>query len=206
MTALGVIGVLMGISIMALGNIKKRGTFASASGELLANLRRARSEAYGRGTDTVFIIDTVANRWWALEDVSGTFDMTAGLTVFNPSSPTAGNYNVLGMNTFPAGVTFSGASAGYGSALPAPYAGIPSFSGSLPSPPYAYCTFCSTGGSRTGWGAIRFEASGGALFTGTGTGVGQSFSIAGQQDSGTNVLTMGIVAKTGAAESFQVYR
>lgn len=207
MTALGVIGILMGISVMALGNIKKRGTFASATGEILASLRRARSEAYGRGTATVFIIDTVGNRWWTIEDVNGAFDPTTGLTVyFNPATPSSAAFPLLATNTFPAGVTFSGASAGYGSALPAPYSGIPSFSGSSPAPAYLYCSFCLKQGSRTGWGAIRFEASGGAAFSGTSQGVGQSFSIAGAQETGTNVLTMGIVTKTGLAESFQVYQ
>lgn len=206
MTALGILGVLMGISVLALGGIKKRGTFTSASGELLANLQRARSEAYGRGTATVFIVDTVGNRWWSLEDVTGAFNPATSLATFNPATPAPAGYTLLGTDTFPAGVTFTGASSGFGSALPAPYASVPSFPGSSPAPTYAYCSFCINSGANAGFGAIRFEASGGAVFSGGPAGVGQSLSIAGALDTGSNVLTVAVVARTGAAESFQVYR
>lgn len=206
MTALGVLSVLMGISVLALGGMKKRGSFASATGELLGNLSRARAEAYGRGTATVFIIDTVGNRWWSLEDVAGTFVPATTLTTFNPATPAPAGFSLLGSNTFPTGVTFTGASNGYAATLPAPYAGVPASAGAIPPPTFAYCSFCLGSGANQGFGAVRFEASGGATFSGGPTAVGQSLSIAGDMDSGKNVLTVAIIAKTGAAESFQVFQ
>ena len=206
MTALGVLGVLMGISVLALGGIKKRGNFAAATGELLVNLRRARSEAYGRGTATVFIIDTAGNRWWSLEDIAGAFNPATSLAAFNPATPAPAGYKLLGSNTFPAGVTFTGATNGFAGALPAPYAGIPSFSGSNPAPVLPYCSFCINGGGQSGYGAVRFEASGGAVFSGGPAGVGQSLSMAGKLDAGSNIMTVAIIAKTGLAETFQGYR
>lgn len=206
MTAAGVLSVLVGISVLALGGMKKRGNFASATGELMANLQRTRSEAYGRGSATVFIVDTVGSRWWSLEDVNGTFVPATSLAAFDPASPAPAGFNLLGSNTFPGGVTFSGASAGYAAALPAPFAGVPSYSGSSPAPAYNYCSFCVTSGANAGFGAVRFEASGGATFSGGPAGVGQSFSLAGKLDTGVNVMTVAIIARTGASESFQVYR
>lgn len=206
MTALGVIAVMVGISVLALGGVKKRGSFASASGELVVNLRRARAEAYGQGTATVFIVDTVGNRWWSLEDINGTFNPVTSLATFNPATPAPAGFRLLNSDTFPTGVTFAGATAGYGGALPAPYAGVPAWSGYSPAPPFAYCTFCLASGTNAGFGAVRFEASGGAVFSGGPAGVGQSLSLAGPMDTGNNVMTVAIVGMTGLAESFQVYR
>ena len=75
--AMAVIGVLAGMSAVALGRMKTRGNFSSASGDFIATLRTARAEAFARGNPTVVVVDSLAARWWAIEDVNGDFSLAS---------------------------------------------------------------------------------------------------------------------------------
>src|SRR5207245_4354045 len=68
---LAIVSALAGISILALRGLKQRGDYAGATGDVVTGLRLARSESFGRGQATYFIIDTPAAtgvRWWRLLD------------------------------------------------------------------------------------------------------------------------------------------
>src|SRR5436190_78577 len=73
LTAVAIIGVLAGMSAVALDRMKSRGNFASATGDFIATLRTARAEAFARGNPTVVVVDTANRKWWAVEDVNGDF-------------------------------------------------------------------------------------------------------------------------------------
>src|SRR5438270_10312580 len=73
MTVLGIIGILAGLSAVGFSRLKSRGNFASATGDFVATLRTARAEAFGRGNNTVVVVDTAGSQWWAIEDVNGNF-------------------------------------------------------------------------------------------------------------------------------------
>jgi prepilin-type N-terminal cleavage/methylation domain-containing protein len=189
--------ILVAIGFNALANLKSRGNFASATGNLIVGLRKTRAAAYARGTTTVFVIDTAGGRFWGIEDVNGAFN----LTTFDPNNPTPAGFNPIvdgTLPTGPSGVTFTGATNGYGSALPQPYAGIPSFSGSTATPNFAYCSFCKTNNPNLGFGSISFDASGGARFNSGPAAVGQSFTVNGQA-----LMTVAVISRTGTAETFQ---
>jgi prepilin-type N-terminal cleavage/methylation domain-containing protein len=201
-TAMIIMAIIAGIGMGALSSLKKRGNFASGTGDLIVGLRKTRAWAFGRGTTAVFVIDTAGARFWGIEDVNGAFD----LSTFNPANPTPAGYNMIVSGTLPIGVTFTGATNGYGSALPQPYAGIPSFSGSAATPNFAYCSFCRTANPNTGFGSIQFDPGGGARFNAGPTAVGQSFSVIGQSLSSSGsqtVMTFAVIARTGTAETFQ---
>src|SRR5438270_11628912 len=73
MTVLAIVGILAGLSALALTRLKSRGNFASATGDFVATLRTARAESFARGDNTVVVVDTKGSQWWAIEDVAGTF-------------------------------------------------------------------------------------------------------------------------------------
>jgi prepilin-type N-terminal cleavage/methylation domain-containing protein len=201
-TVLIIIAIIAAIGMGALSNLKRRGNFASGTGDLIVGLRKTRAWAFGRGTTTVFVIDTAGARFWGIQDVNGAFD----ITTFNPSNPAPGGFNLLVSGTLPNGVNFTEATNGYGSALPQPYAGVPSFSGSSPAPNFAYCSFCRTTSPNLGFGSIQFDPSGGARFNAGPSAVGQSFSVSGQSQGSTGaqtVMTYAVIGRTGTAESFQ---
>jgi hypothetical protein len=197
MTVLAIVAVLTGISVSALTGLKTRGGFASATGDLISAARKARATAFGRGSIAVFVIDTDGRRYWTIEDLNGAFDLTA----FNPANPAPAGYNLIGTGTLAADVTFTGASNGFGSALPAPYAGVPAVSGGPNPPNYPYCSFCLTSGPRRGFGSITFDTSGTARFSGGPATVGQSFSVRGGGQSG--LMTFAVIGRTGTSETFQ---
>src|SRR5437868_15363775 len=76
MVTLGIIGILAGLSAIALTRLKSRGNFASATGDFVATLRTARAESFARGDNTVVVVDTKGSQWWAIEDVAGNFTLT----------------------------------------------------------------------------------------------------------------------------------
>jgi type II secretory pathway pseudopilin PulG len=200
--ALAIMTVIAAMGLGALARLKNRGNFASATGDLIVGLRKTRASAFGRGTTTVFVIDTVGARFWGIEDVNGAFD----ITTFNASNPAPAGFNLLVSGSLPNGVTFTGATDGYGAALPRPYSGIPSFSGSSPAPNFAYCSFCRTTTPNLGFGVISFDTSGGARFNAGPAAVGQSFSVVGQSQGSTGaqtVMTYAVIGRTGTAETFQ---
>jgi len=204
LTALVVVGLLTALSISALSGIKNRGLFSSGSGDLIGALRRTRSEAYSRGSPCVFVIDTSGGRWWSIADSDNNFS----LATFNPSTPAPSPDVLLASGTLPSKVTFGpgGSPGGYGKALPAPYAGVPSYQGATPAPNFPYCSFCNTGAPNANFGAITFFGSGGAAFSGgTGAPIGHQFTIQTPQASGSGmqVMTFAVVARTGTAETFE---
>jgi prepilin-type N-terminal cleavage/methylation domain-containing protein len=202
MTTLAIVGVLAALSVAALGGMKNRGRFVSSSGDLLEGVRLTRSEAFSRGNPCVFIIDTVGGNWWSVTDVASAFS----LSTFNPAAPVAGTDVVLASGTLTTGVTFGpgGSPGGYGVALPQPFAGVPSFSGSTPAPNFAYCSFCSTG-APAGYGAITFRGSGGAIFSGGPAAIGHQFTVQAPKPTGTGlqIMTIAVIARTGAVTTFE---
>jgi prepilin-type N-terminal cleavage/methylation domain-containing protein len=196
-TAMVIVGILAAIGMGSLTSMKRRGNFVSASGDLIVGLRKTRATAFGRGTTTVFVIDTVGGRFWGIEDVNSAF----ALAGFNPATPAPAGYKLITSGTLPTGVTFTGATNGYGRALPTPYAGIPSFSGSPTPPNFPYCSFCVTAAPNVGFGSIQFDPGGGARFSSGPVAVGQSFSVQGQTVNA--LMTFAVIGRTGTAETFQ---
>jgi hypothetical protein len=113
-----------------------------------------------------------------------------------------------------------------GQALPMPFSGIPTgfvnivladggsggianiiSDGGSTAPNFAYCSFCDTG---TGKGAITFLPSGGAVFSGGPSTVGQQLSIqdvdrdAGSNAGATFIIDYAIVATTGSVEAVTI--
>jgi prepilin-type N-terminal cleavage/methylation domain-containing protein len=187
-TSLAILSVLVGLAVTSLQSLKSRAGFASVANEIVAALRRTRAEALGRGADTVFVIDTVGGRYWGQQTTS-----TFSLATFDPA---AASTFVVG--TFPADVTF-GPSTGYGQALPAPLAGIPTLSGQ--SPNYPYCSYCKTS-APVGYGSILFEPGGKVIFSGGPSTIGQQFTVTSSRDNVVRIMAVAIVAKTGSIETF----
>lgn len=192
---MAVIGVIAAIVLGGLEALRKRASFTGAVGDIVTSLRKTRAEAFGRGIYTAFIVDTVGGRWWAIEAPNG-----IALSTFNPSTPG----NVIGSGSLPNGAVF-GPTAGYGLALPAPFAGIPVLSAQ--SPNLNYCSFCNTAAPNQGFGEILFEPAGSVQFSGGPPGVGQQFTLQGtvQSSAGTSVRTMAvaITALNGVIEQFE---
>ena len=194
-TVLAVVGVLTTIIVGGLEILRKSSLFSGSSGDLISSLRKTRAEAFGRGTYTAFIIDTVGGRWWGIEAPNG-----MNLSTFNPSSPG----NVIVSGSLPDGTIF-GPSSGYGLALPPPFAGIPV----LPdqSPNFNYCSFCNTGSPNQGFGEILFEPAGNVQFSGGPPSIGQQFTIQGTLQSSTGLrvrmMAVAITAFNGVIEKFE---
>src|SRR2546426_7898855 len=120
MTAVGVIGVLAAMSIVAMNRVKTRGNFSSGTGDFIATLRTARAEAFARGNPTVVVVDVAAGQWWSIEDVNGDFSLAS----FNASTPAPSPDRLIYTGHLPPGTSF-GPLDGWGAALPQPYSGIP---------------------------------------------------------------------------------
>jgi prepilin-type N-terminal cleavage/methylation domain-containing protein len=147
---LSIVGIVSALVLSGVGGVKKRGNYNSATGDFITNLRKTRAASFGRGNPTVFIVDSAGGRYWGIEDVGGAFSLDA----FNPATPAVAPQVLVTSGTLPLGVTFA-PSNGYGAALPAPYTVILA---------NVACTFCRTSGVNTGFGAVTFQASGGADF------------------------------------------
>jgi prepilin-type N-terminal cleavage/methylation domain-containing protein len=192
MVVLGIVACITAMSLGAYERFVSRANFSSVLGNLVTSLRRARSEAAGRGVATAFVVDTRANRWWGIEAPAG---WTLG--GFDPSDPGT----VIVSDTFPtgSGKAVFGPEAGFGAALPAPFATVPVIRTQSPALPY--CSFCNP---DTGRGAIVFQPNGVTSFTG-GTLVpgaqGQQFTIQGPNESRTVLLA--VSARTGVVEVFE---
>src|SRR3954463_6035450 len=198
--ALAIMGLLTGITILAFRGMKNRASFASATGDLIVQIRATRAESFSRGGTTVFVVDTVGGRWWGLEDVGGNFDLAA----FDPANPTAAGDRLLVSGSLPTGVSF-GPATGYGAALPAPFQLVPSFPGASPAPAFPYCSFCVTSGAKTGFGFIRFTPGSQVTWSGGPVASGQQLTLTAKV-AGTNlqpVLTLAVLARTGASATFE---
>ncbi len=224
MTAIGIVGILAGLSAIALTKLKTRGNFASGSGDFVATLRTARAEAFARGDNTVVVIDSNGGRWWAIEDIAGNFDLTA----FDPNNPAPSPDRLIYSSTLPTGTSF-GPANGPGQALAAPYSGIPtgylniiladggnggtadiSTDGGTAAPNFKYCSFCR---KSDGYGAITFLSSGGATFNGQGPlsvghqismQAGSSLSDGGTLDPLSGLIDFVVVGATGASEAVTI--
>jgi len=195
-TVAAIISIVTGIVVGGIELLRKSGAFTGASGDIITGLRKTRAEAFGRGTYTAFIIDTAGGRWWGIEAPNG-----MNLSTFNPSAPGT----VIVSGSLPSGTVF-GPTAGYGSALPAPFAGIPTLSAQ--SPNLNYCSFCNTGNPNQGFGQILFEPAGSVQFSGGPATSGQQFTLqaTSQSASATQVRTMAvaITAFSGVIEKFEL--
>ena len=218
-----IVSILAGLSSAAFSRMKTRGNFSSATGDFLSTLRAARAEAFARGNPAVLVVDTAAGRWWAIEDVLGTFSLAS----FNPATPAPANPDggmgdrLLYSGSLPAGVSF-GPQAGWGNALPPPFSGVPtgyvnvvladggfggtvdiSADGGSAAPNFKYCSFCDPG---TGQGAITFLPSGGATFSGGPLTVGQQITMEdATSDAGaTGIIAFAILGATGVVEAVTI--
>lgn len=194
-TVLAIIAIVSAIGLGALSLVQKRADYSGTVGYLVGSIRRTRSEAFGRGINTAFVVDTAGGRWWGVEAPTGW-----SLNTFNPSSPGS----VITSGSFPAGIQF-GPTAGYGVALPDPFSGIPTLSGQTPAPNYTYCSFCNTSAPNPGFGAILFDTTGGATFMAghTAAGAGEQFTVQGNYGSVVRTSAVAIVGRTGVVENFE---
>src|SRR5712664_1518060 len=188
LVTVAIVGVLAGMSAIALNSLKSRGNFSSATGDFLATLRTARAEAYARGNPTVVTVDVPTGRWWSVEDIDGNYS----LATFDPANPAPSGDRLIYSGQLPSRASF-GPLNGWGAALPPPYSGIPtgytnivlpdggsggvadiSVDGGSAAPNFKYCSFCDT---TSKLGAITFLPSGGAVFNGGPLSVGQQISL-----------------------------
>jgi|ERR671934_2243687 prepilin-type N-terminal cleavage/methylation domain-containing protein len=222
MMALAVVGILAGMSAIALSRMKARGNFSSATGDFIATLRTARAEAFARGNPTVVVVDVSAGRWWAIEDVNGNFSLAS----FSSTNPAPSPDRLIYSGTLPNGTSF-GPTDGWGSALPPPFSAVPtgyqnivladggsggvadiSVDGGSAAPNFKYCSFCDTSSKL---GSITFLPSGGAFFNGGPLSVGQQISLQdiGLPDGGatgtpTGIIDFVVVAATGSSEAVTI--
>ena len=189
---IGIVAVLTAMSLGGYERLTSRANFSSVLGNVMTSLRRTRSEAAGRGVATAFVLDTRRNRWWGVEAPAG---WTLG--AFDPAAPGV----VIVSDTFPtgSGMAVFGPAAGFGTALPPPFATVPVIRSQSPALPY--CSFCNP---DTGMGAIVFQPNGAASFTGGNLvpgSQGQQFTIQGPNDARTVLLA--VTARTGVVEVFE---
>jgi len=206
-------------AVQAMGLIGNHGILPLT--EFIATLRTARAEAFARGNPTVVIVDLAAGQWWAVEDVNGDF----ALASFNSSTPAPSPDRLIYAGQLAPGTSF-GPLDGWGAALPPPYSGIPtgytnilladggsggvadiSVDGGSSAPNFKYCSFCDTSSQK---GSITFLPSGGAIFNGGPSSVGQQISMQDQTTDGgvsgspTGLIDFVVVAATGASEAVTV--
>lgn len=207
--AASILAVLMGISIIALRALRQRAQYSSATGDVVGALRLARSESFGRGQTTYFIIDTnvaadaggnpISPRWWVLEDIGGNFNFTA----WDPSNPTGLGDRLLSSGIFPRGVTVNVAT-GYPKQLAQPYSLIPATSPAPVASP-TYCSFCLPAGAHPGYGWVRFAAGSPPTATfpagTTSSAFGQQLTVMFANGSKTFMMVVAILARSGAVTS-----
>src|SRR5438128_2500399 len=207
MIAVGVIGVLAGMSAIALSRMKTRGNFSSATGDFIATLRTARAEAFARGNQTVVVVDIDAGLWWAIEDVNGDFSLAS----FSASTPAPSPDRLIYSGTLPAGTSF-GPLDGWGAALPQPYSAIPTGYLNIVLADGGSGGVCDTSSKK---GAITFLPSGGAIFSGGPLSVGQQISLQDTVQANlavggvggappTGIIDFVVVAATGSAEAVAI--
>jgi len=192
---LAIIAVVSAIGLGALSMVQKRADYSGTVGYLLGSLRRTRSEAFGRGINTAFVVDTAGGRWWGLEAPTGW-----SLNGFNPASPGT----VIVSGSLPTGMSF-GPATGYGVALPDPFSGIPTLSTQTPTPNFTYCSFCNTSAPNPGFGAVLFDTTGGASFMAghTSAGAGEQCTVQGSDKNIVRTTAVAVVGRTGVVESFE---
>ena len=174
------------------------------------------------------IIDTQHGQWCALEDVDGGFAASSWPPAsYSTWCPPPAPARLIASGTLPNDTSF-GPHAGFGKALPPPFSGIPtgylnivladggsggtadiSVDGGSAAPLLKNCSFCDP---SSGLGAVTFQPSGGALFSGGPQTVGGQVSLqnAGRASDGsplspvTEVIDFAIVSATGSVEAVHV--
>lgn len=177
---LGVIAVLVALSLVAVGGMRRTTSFSSTTNDLLARMRWLRSEAFAHGADTVLVVQRSTGRYWAILDPAGDFD----LALFQPTAPTDDDDRLLGAFELAAPAQF-GPDDGHGGPLPRPFAWVPA---STP------CTPCVDD-----LAAVVFRGDGTAALSGPHRD-GGSFSLV---QPGSAPRTFAIVGHTGAIEAFE---
>lgn len=179
--AIAVLGIIAAMSANAFGRLKDRNSFAGATQDVLSTMRAARADAFGKGTNMVFVVDTMAKKFWLVQDDQATITPDT----FDFTKPETG--------TIPTNVSFAPATH---VAFTAPYAGVPVFPA---------CSFCDAHGR----GTISFLAGGGALFNGQAAqfvstaqpGVGHQLVMKDTSPGGTGIVAILVVGETGAISS-----
>lgn len=195
---MGIIGITMALGIAYLSNFKRRGNFASATGDLQVALRMAKAEAYNRGNPVVFIVDTAGGNYYVVEDVANAINIAT--TAFNPNALPTGD-NLILRRWFPSTVSFASAAPNAYSGLnkpPAPYASVPVDKG---------CTFCSSSFTNAGFGSITFVIGRGAVFSSSTTPGPTSGTMTVASAGPTTVanqMLFAIIGRTGTFETFEV--
>lgn len=181
---LGVLSVLVAVGYNALSSARTRQSLPSASGQMEVSIRRVRAESFATGSRTVFVVDASQGRYWGIEDVGRTFD----LSTFDPDDPAPAPMRLLLAERLPERVTL-GPGDGYGETLPAPFAAIPAD---------AACTFCD---SDSGLGFLAFRP-GSPVRSADGTLVGGSLTLTAAETQ-RPPQTLVVNGRTGAVRTFE---
>lgn len=175
-----IIGILASLAMAGLEQMKTRAAFTSNAGDIVTGLRKTQAAAAGDGNYTAFIVDTQSKQWWGIQTTSA-----FTLAGFNPAAPGT----VIASGQLDRNVSFP--AAGYGQALPAPFAAVPTNSP---------CTFCDVAAHR---GSLLFAPSGSISFSVDPGGVAQQFTLQGQVGQTTRTIAVAVVGRTGLIESFE---
>src|SRR4051812_48090587 len=70
-----IVAVIAALALNAYGGLKRSSSFSAAVGDMLSAYADTHLEALGRGTRTIFVVDTVGGRWWGLEDLGSDFTL-----------------------------------------------------------------------------------------------------------------------------------
>lgn len=197
---LGILAILGAISITAVMGLKRRSTFADASGALATDLRFSRAEAFSRGNPVTMVVDTAAGRWWVIE-TPGVFSLTS--PAFNPATPAVPPNRLISEGTLPSGVVFGPAATGYGTALPAPFSAVPASPSSSPAcaSGLCHCSFCDATTLR---GAVTWEPGGRVTFSGgAASAIGQQLTLQDGTPGALQRMTFVLNARTGAVTTYE---
>jgi hypothetical protein len=141
--------------------------------------------------DTNLVAGVRSGRYWGIQTTNA-FDLSTFAT--NPAACNTTTCQIISQGTLPIGVSFGN---GYGSALPAPMAGVALATASK-------CSFCV--GTPSGWGSILFSPGGSPTFSAAPTGTGQQFTLHGTRDTATNrprIKTVAVISRNGLIEAFE---
>jgi prepilin-type N-terminal cleavage/methylation domain-containing protein len=198
MVALAIIGILAGLTVWALSQIKSSSNRRSFAADLSADLSLARQRAVARQRAQVVVIDAVAGGngvfgFFHIEDTADSIHNATELNNlitaagFNPSSPPAGML-MQEQNTQTNSPFYQSTTAWGSTALPFPFAAVSQDT-------TAGCSFCSAG-----MGAVAFLPSGRAVFSDSNA-VGGLIALQGQPGTGATTLSAVVVSSTSMVHS-----
>jgi prepilin-type N-terminal cleavage/methylation domain-containing protein len=183
---LALVAIVSGIAFAALHQIKTRNNFSTSVSGLTTSIRKVRSDAYGSGATSVFVLNQNTGQYWGIEDVNNNFN----LATFDANNPAPAPDILLFALTLPAPVVV-GPSTGRGAAaLPQPYSWVHVNSA---------CTFCGA----NGLGSISFQVGSPATFSGLNPSDG-SFTTQSPNDAGGwKTMTFAIIGRTSVVDTFE---